>query len=228
MKGFDPNKTTDIETIEYNNSPSTEEGAIDMFVCRLYKYHIENWEEEKKEILKALPGEKNVKEYEEDIHTDFFDNSRSRRLPTYADLIIDIVSPCIEDLQSRLPGGGDTKLLIHQCWMGVDNMWYQTEYKGQQHMLHNHGNIGWSCVLYVNYNPEVHTSTRFLSPYGVGSGRGGGLEWYQPDIKEGDFIIFDSSIPHEALPNESDEKRTIISMNFQTAPMIPIKQFRTK
>ena len=51
---------------------------------------------------------------------------------------------------------------------------------------------------------------------------------YQPDVKEGDFIIFNSDVAHEALPNESDEKRTIISMNFQTAPVIPIKQYTTK
>ena len=33
---------------------------------------------------------------------------------------------------------------------------------------------------------------------------------------------------HEALPNESDEKRTIISFNFQTLPMFPIKQYKTE
>ena len=93
-------------------------------------------------------------------------------------------------------------------------------------MLHNHGNIGWSSVFYINFDPKIHTSTKFLSPFNSGSGIGNILQWYQPDVKEGDFIIFNSDIPHEALPNESDKKRTIISMNFQTQPLSPVKQYQ--
>jgi hypothetical protein len=198
--------------------------VIEMFSVPLYKFSISNWKEEKKLILEALPEEKLAT----DIYTDFWENSNERKLPSYSDLVLDIVSPAIETLQSTLDRGPDGNLLTHQCWMGLDNMWYQTEHRGQKHDLHNHGFIGWSSVLYVNYNPKVHTATKFLSPTGCGAGTGGLIQWYQPDVKEGDFIIFDSNIMHQALPNESDEKRTIISMNFQTSPMIPIKQYQTK
>ena len=197
---------------------------IEMFSVPLYKFSIPNWEEEKKLILEALPEEKVYG----DICTDFFENSSQRRLPSYTDLVLDIVGPFIQTLQSSLGRGSDGQLLTQDGWMGVDNMWYQTEYKGQEHKLHNHGNIGWSSILYVNYNPKVHTATKFLSPFNCGAGTGGLMQWYQPDVKEGDFIIFDSDIMHQALPNESDEKRTIISINFQTSPLIPIKQYSTK
>ena len=198
--------------------------VIEMFSVPLYKFSIDNWEEEKKLILEALPEEKVYS----DICTDFFDNSNERKLPSYTDVVLDIVSPAIRTLQSTLGRGPDGQLLTHGAWMGLDNMWYQTEYKGHNHELHNHGNVGWSSVLYVNYNPEVHTATKFLSPFGYGAGTGGLVQRFQPDIKEGDFIIFDSNIVHQALPNESDEKRTIISLNLQTSPLIPIKQYRTK
>ena len=198
--------------------------VIEMFSVPLYKFSIPNWEEEKKLILEALPEEKLYT----DICTDFFENSNERKLPSYTDVVLDIVSPAIRTLQSTLDRGPDGQLLTHGAWMGLDNMWYQTEYKGHKHDLHNHGTIGWSSVLYVNYNPEVHTATRFLSPFGCGAGTGGLIQRFQPDIREGDFIIFDSNIPHEALPNKSDEKRTIISLNFQTSPLIPIKQYSTK
>ena len=202
---------------------------IEMFSVPLYKFSIPNWEEEKKLILEALPEEKIYT----DICTDFFENSNQRKLPSYTDVVLDIVGPSIQTLQDTLDKRADgksffSKFHTHGNWMGLDNMWYQTEYKGQNHELHNHGTIGWSSVLYVNYNPKVHTATKFLSPFGFGAGTGGMVQRYQPDVKEGDFIIFDSNIMHEALPNESDEKRTIISLNFQTSPLIPIKQYITK
>ena len=197
---------------------------IEMFSIPLYKFSIPNWEDEKKLILEALPEEKVYV----DICTDFFENSSQRKLPSYTDVVLDIVGPAIQTLQSSLGRGPDGQALTQDGWMGLDNMWYQTEYKGQNHELHNHGIIGWSSVLYVNYNPKVHSATKFLSPFGYGAGTGGMIQRYQPDVKEGDFIIFDSNIMHEALPNQSDEKRTIISMNFQTSPLIPIKQYNTK
>lgn len=198
--------------------------VIEMFSVPLYKFSIPNWEEEKKLILEALPEEKVYL----DICTDFFENSTERRLPSYTDVVLDILFPCIQTLQDTLIREPNGSQLTQGGWFGLDNMWYQTEYKGHNHELHNHGNVGWSSVLYVNYNPEVHTATRFLSPYNAGSGVGGLVMRYQPNVKEGDFIIFNSDVAHEALPNESDEKRTIISMNFQTAPVIPIKQYTTK
>ena len=197
---------------------------IEMFSIPLYKFSIPNWEDEKKLILEALPEEKVYV----DICTDFFENSNQRKLPSYTDVVLDIVGPAIQTLQSSLGRGPDGQALTQDGWMGLDNMWYQTEYKGQNHELHNHGIIGWSSVLYVNYYPKVHSATKFLSPFGYGAGTGGMIQRYQPDVKEGDFIIFDSNIVHQALPNESDEKRTIISLNFQTSPLIPIKQYNTK
>ena len=89
-----------------------------MFSVPLYKFSVPNWEEEKKDILKALPKEKRVKEYKDDIYTDFFDNSRSRKLPSYADLVLDVLSPCMEEFIQIQSSPG---------WLGVDAMWYQTE-----------------------------------------------------------------------------------------------------
>ena len=197
---------------------------IEMFSVPLYKFSVPNWEEEKKLILEALPEEKVYL----DICTDFFENNTERKLPSYADVVLDILHPAIKTLQDTLIREPNGNQLTQGGWFGLDNMWYQTEYKGQNHELHNHGTIGWSSVLYVNYNPKVHSATKFLSPFGYGAGTGGLVQRYQPDVKEGDFIIFDSNIMHEALPNESDEKRTIISLNFQTSPLIPIKQYSTK
>jgi|TARA_Y100001968_G_scaffold332365_1_gene390265 hypothetical protein len=185
---------------------------LNMFSVPLYKFSIPNWEEEKKEIIASLPEEKLVKTRDEDIHTDFFDYYGKGLLPPYSDLILDILLPYMG-------------MVCEHQWCGINGMWYQTEHKYQKHMLHNHGTVGWSSVLYINYDSEVHTATRFLSPYNKIAGSGGLLNWFQPKVKEGDYIIFPSDLAHEAMPNESDKKRTIISVNFSSTPAFPIKQF---
>ena len=38
---------------------------------------------------------------------------------------------------------------------------------------------------------------------------------YTPPIREGDMIIFPSTLAHEAPPNKSDTRRTIVSYNMQ-------------
>ena len=105
--------------------------VIEMFSVPLYKFSIPNWEEEKKLILEALPEEKVYV----DICTDFFENSNARKLPSYSDLVLDIVSPAIQTLQSTLDRGSDGNLLTHQCWMGLDAMWYH-------------------CLLYTSPSPR--------------------------------------------------------------------------
>ena len=41
------------------------------------------------------------------------------------------------------------------------------------------------------------------------------METFQPKVKEGDMILFPSSLLHEAPLNKSDKRRTIISYNIR-------------
>lgn len=82
-----------------------------------------------------------------------------------------------------------------------------------KHGVHNHGHSGWSAVLYVEFDPEYHTATKFYSPFNnPWSGR---LQTFIPPVNEGDLVIFPATISHEALPNESERLRTIISFNLR-------------
>ena len=100
--------------------------------------------------------------------------------------------------------------------VGLNDMWCQTSYRGQKHNLHNHGYVGWSGVLYVKFDPQVHSATSFLSPFP--NPYDGGLSYNVPNVEEGDLIVFPSTIAHESLENKSDKPRTIISFNFTTFP----------
>ena len=45
---------------------------------------------------------------------------------------------------------------------------------------------------------------------------GGYIEHFEPPVKEGDLIIFPSTVPHRAFVNASDTQRTIISFNMKS------------
>ena len=43
----------------------------------------------------------------------------------------------------------------------------------------------------------------------------GDMQFYTPNVREGDMILFPSYIMHQALPNKSEKRRTVISYNLR-------------
>ena len=121
-------------------------------------------------------------------------------MPSYSKTVIDIIKPYLADFS------GERRIEF-------TDMWYQKYYKGVQHSYHNHGHSGWSSVIFVEFDPELHEATQFISPFN--NIWNGNLEIFQPPVKEGDMILFPSTIAHEAPPNRSDTRRTIVSYNLR-------------
>ena len=171
-----------------------------LFSIPIAHYEIQNWRQNKERIMNALPtlGWEHLESNGEQ-HTDFFHQDENL-LPAYADTVISIIEPYLAEFTERRR-------------IEFTDMWAQTSYKGNKHGIHNHGHSGWSSVIYVDFDPQVHTATQFISPFNnPWSGR---LQTFQPPVKEGDMVIFPATIAHEALPNESDKPRTIISYNLR-------------
>lgn len=170
-----------------------------LFSIPIAHYQVENWESNKRIIMESLPqfGQEHLDNNE--MYTDFF-HMDEETLPPYADVIIPIVEPHLAEFSERRR-------------IEFTDMWCQTSIKGQYHGIHNHGHSGWSCILYVEFDPEVHQATQFISPFNnPWSGR---LQSVIPPINEGDLIIFPTTIHHQALENKSDVPRTIVSFNLR-------------
>jgi len=178
--------------------------VYDMFTVPIYHYKIENWDHNKKRILDVIPPEIPEHRDPEDLglYSDYFINAKvgNNKLPSYADTIIDIIKPYLMDMS-----GGEK--------LDLTDMWYQKYYKNISHGTHVHGAIGWSSVIYVEYDPNLHPPTRFYSPFrDIWSGD---CTTFEEQVDEGDMVIFPSTIMHEAPPNMSDVRRTIISYNLR-------------
>ena len=178
--------------------------VYNMFSVPIIHYPIANWAENKKKILDALPAENETDQDPQDsgLFTDFFSNSaaESHEMPDYAETIISVIKPYLAEFTD-------------QRRVEFSDMWYQKYYKGVAHGVHNHGHSGWSSVIYVEYDPNLHPPTRFYSPFrDIWSGD---CTTFEEQVDEGDMVIFPSTIMHEAPPNMSDVRRTIISYNLR-------------
>ena len=173
-----------------------------MFSVPIVHYPIENWSENKKKILDALPPEDDsqLEPNGSGLYTDFFINGKVKEFPSYLHTVVDVIKPY---LKSFMDGNR----------VEIVEMWYQKYYKNVEHKAHSHGFTGWSSIIYVEFDPKVHESTRFYSPFRQPWDCD--VEVFQPKVKEGDMILFPSSLLHEAPVNRTNTRRTIISYNIR-------------
>ena len=88
----------------------------------------------------------------------------------------------------------------------LTSIWYQIYYKesGSKHRYHTHENefTHVSAVYYAKL-----TDSKMATIFKVD-----GKE-YQPDVKEGDLVIFDSRISHTSPPNNTAKDKVIVAFN---------------
>ena len=156
-----------------------------MFSIPIVHYPMANWAENKKKILDALPAEDETQADPQDngLYTDFFINSKAgnEELPSYFHTVLGVIRPYLADF-------------TEERRLEFVDMWYQKYYKNVEHKVHCHGNSGWSAVIYVEFDPEVHEPTMFYSPFM--NPWNGNLETFQPPVNEGDMVLFPTTVMH--------------------------------
>lgn len=106
-------------------------------------------------------------------------------------------------------------------------IWYNYYQEGSYQESHDHlgsaiNPIHFSCIHYLSFDPEVHTSTEFIDPisalrcHTITLDRDFIGDSYCPPVGEGDIIMFPSYLQHRVLPQKiSDIPRVTISFNFR-------------
>ena len=173
-----------------------------MFSVPLFRFRIADWAEHKRHILASLPESgPHLLSPAGDTFTDFFVNQQSGVLPSYKDAVVKAVEPSLQEFTARYPENPK-----------IDAMWFERSRRSNYHGAHNHGSLGFSAVLYVEFDAAVHKPTRFLAPF-MNFYAGGLMEHSPADVQEGTLLLFPSILIHEAPPNNSDKQRTIVSFN---------------
>jgi len=175
-----------------------------MFTIPIYHIEIKNWVRKKEKINNIIKDLYLCQPIEDRSHclTDYFLNGNG--VEPYWNPLLDILGEEIVGAEKSFFDGREIL---------IEGFWVEKSEKNKLHPIHNHGALGYSAIIYVDYDPEVHSATRFVAPFN--NFETGATNYYMPNIKEGSMIIFPSCILHEAPLNISDKTRTIISFNFK-------------
>jgi hypothetical protein len=178
-----------------------------MFYIPHFQYHIEEWSNQKEEILSCLYSKhKGVTECNEGdtMHSSYFEKTDYSEFQPF----LNMISPYLKQMSVEILEKGYSQKPIDE----ISRIWFQIQKQYEFHSLHNHGPDGWSAVFYADYDPQEHESTKFYCPVTTVDGQ---LFTFQPGVQEGDLVIFPAQINHESVVNRSQKSRTIISFNLR-------------
>ena len=195
----------DLMTESYTRC--TAKHIENMFSIPVIKYRCHNWKQKKQDFLSLL-NEQTLTMGEESVYSDYgeYDTLTAEHqmglydTPTYLDRVKSLLKEEMEWFAHDL--NADPQIV---------RAWFERALYKNHHPPHTHGHGGWSAVLYIEYDPTVHTSTVFVSPFNHFVT---GMQLnYMPTVEEGDLILFPSFILHYTQLNESNVQRTVASFN---------------
>ena len=176
-----------------------------LFEFPSYQYEIEDWEFKKKGLLNRINKSKFI---QTDLQT--FETDRQTCEKSY-------VRYMEEFLSSEL--GEFCKEAQVSC--SLSDAWCVKYQKGDHQTVHNHRGWGFSGILYVEYDPKVHTPTCFVAPWQNPRTDTTSLA-FPKNVQEGTLFIAPSSGLHFVYPNNTRKHRTVVV--FDLLPELPPHQ----
>ncbi|AOV60356.1 2OG-Fe(II) oxygenase superfamily domain containing protein [Synechococcus phage S-CAM9] len=162
----------------------------------VWKYKLEQHSQIKDELVKSI-REHGIRcaKYDGSVDSTVFTDFHS-------------TEPCREYSEIFVPHlQGFLKEILNRTGCGsIDYFWWYARYiQNGEHSWHVHPRSHLSAVYYVRLE-EPGDATEFYDPSGLTS--------FQPNVEEGDIIVFPSYLPHRSKFIESNREKIIISMNF--------------
>ena len=176
-----------------------------LFEFPSYQYEIKDWEFKKKGLLKRINKSKFIRTELQSFETDrqTCEKSYVRYLEEF--LLLELQEFCLEA----------------EVTCSVSDAWAVKYQKGDQQTIHNHRGWGFSGIIYVEYDPKVHTPTRFVAPWN--DPRSDTTSLASPsEVKEGTVFIAPSWALHYVEPNKTRKQRTVVV--FDLLPELPEHQ----
>jgi len=176
-----------------------------LFEFPSYQYEIGDWDFKKKGLLGRINKQKFIRTELQTFETDRQTNKKS-----YVRYLQDFLRPDLHEFCEEA-----------QVTCSMTDAWCVRYEKGDHQTIHNHRGWGFSGIIYVEFDPKVHTPTTFVAPWQEPRSDTTSLAKPQ-NVKEGTMFIAPSSCLHFVHPNTSRKRRTIIS--FDLLPECPAHQ----
>ena len=176
-----------------------------LFEFPSYQYELSDWDFKKKGLLSRIKKQKFIRTELQTFETDRQTNNK-----TYVRYLEDFLRPDLFEFCKEA-----------QVTCSMTDAWCVRYERGDYQTIHNHRGWGFSGIIYVEYDPKVHTPTCFVAPWQ--EPRTDTTQLAQPsDAKEGTMLIAPSSCLHFVHPNTTRKRRTVIA--FDLLPECPAHQ----
>ena len=170
-----------------------------LFSIPMFRYEVDDWKNKKKEIVSWL---KTTKFSRETADNNFYtDRLRLQQNKFYSEAFARLLD---NELQLFRQEADIDTIFISDIWF----VEYET---GDYHSPHTHESARFSGILYVNLD-EQNPTTTFIQPWYSYWG----TKQITVDVKEGTMLIVPSHLLHYSRPNESDNKKTVLSFDMRT------------
>tara|TARA_B100000287_G_scaffold282309_1_gene265982 strand:+ start:428 stop:988 length:561 start_codon:yes stop_codon:yes gene_type:complete len=180
-----------------------------LFEFPSYRYEISDWEFKKKGLLNRINKSNFLRTELQSFETD-----RLTAGKTY----VNYFQEFMEDVLAQF-------CIEAQVTCSMTDAWCVRYQKGDHQTIHNHRGWGFSGILYVEYDPKVHTPTCFMAPWQDPRTDTTSLA-YPPNVKEGVVFIAPSFTHHFVKPNKTKKQRTVVV--FDLLPKLPEHQSLNK
>ena len=150
-----------------------------------------NFKEKKKLIKREL------KKYPEKRFNNFYSNRDSNKL---SGALLKIFKEEFDQISQH-----------HGRILNFYSSWSASYDKGDYHIAHNHGSVGYAGIIYLDMHKKSPV-TSYLQPWNNDQDRS---MIYEPPAQEGDIVIVPQYIVHFTRPNPVSFKKRIISFDFK-------------
>lgn len=170
--------------------------ALKLFPVTVYLIKDTGWENYKDYLLTSIKDQKDPAYWERDgFYTDY-----GKEQPWRETIWNEFMEPQV----SSLLKDSNTKL---------QDIWCQQYINQAGFTAHQHQTVGFSCVLYAQFDPEVHWGTSMFRPYLDPNDLTNSGSVTTPEVEEGNIVVFPSWLLHQVTPSDTEKPRTIVAFN---------------
>mgnify|MGYP003112255702 FL=1 len=175
-----------------------------LFEYPSFQYEVDDWEFKKKGLLNRISKQKFIRTPLQTFETD-----RQTSGKTYVNYLTEFLRPQLDEFCKEA-----------DATCSMTDAWCVRYHKGDHQTIHNHRGWGFSGILYVEFDPQLHRPACFMAPWQDPRNDTTYLSF--PSVKEGSLFIAPSFTHHYVHPVDVRKPRTVIS--FDLLPTLPIHQ----
>jgi hypothetical protein len=167
-----------------------------LFETKFYSYYINDWESKKEKISKEINTAALIRKSDQLFSSDRGNNN-------YQSEFVEIFKNELSHFSNEIKVDS----------LDIGDVWSVSYAEGDFHIPHNHSGVGYSGIIYLDYNENLHSPTYFINP--VNNPITDQTEIKKIEASEGLMIIIPSNILHYTLPNNSHTIKTIIGFDLK-------------